>query len=178
MGRFGALDPFQAREILDDKKDENIASGGTDFLNLNQMVSSDYRRPDEKFNIRVTIDCISKFIQPKQEGIDSGRYHEGLKKPISGFERIITGKEKRLLFLKIIKAQSPGKIGFDAILVAYCIVHHFENERIVGYSVFVAVVCIFYLVFRLATQLSKLVDLHSSASCVCSLHPNRIEITS
>lgn len=106
LGRFGALDPFQAREILDDKKEE-ITAAGADFLNLNQMVSSDYRRPDEKFNIRVTIDCISKFIQPKQEGIDSGRYHEGLKKPISGFERIITGMEERsLLTTSVCEAQS------------------------------------------------------------------------
>ena len=81
---------FQAREILDDKN-KSTEKLSSDFLNLNQMVSTDYKRPDEKFNIRVTIDCISKFIQPKAEGIDSNRYHEGLKKPISGFERIITG---------------------------------------------------------------------------------------
>ena len=127
LGRFGALDPFQAREILEDKKATEVRS---DFLNLNQMVSSDNRRPDEKFNIRVTIHCISKLIQPKAEGVDSHSYQESLKKLLSGFEQIIRGRGILVYSHYSIHTKSLGQTIFNSVFFFDRIVHHIKNHFI------------------------------------------------
>ena len=61
---------FQCKEILNDsvslKKHESLSS---DYLNINEMLanmfsnaSGENKRPNEKFNIEVTIECIRKKI--------------------------------------------------------------------------------------------------------------------
>ena len=108
LGRLGALDPYQYREIsnrnkinfaLDrDSPQENHldslvlsknskSSGdtskgvmkGTESLRINEMLAKDNKCPDEKFNIRVAVDCIVKKF----------RANDNLTLPLSTCETII-----------------------------------------------------------------------------------------
>lgn len=116
LGRLGALDPYQYREISNQNKlnfaleretlpennlDTNALSKnskssgdtskgvmkGTESLRINEMLAKDNKCPDEKFNIRVAVDCIVKKF----------RANDNLTLPLSTCETIIQAAGHEIL---------------------------------------------------------------------------------
>ena len=88
LGRLGALDPYQYREITcQNKNGINAASSATDFLSINDMLAGDNKCPDEKFNIRVAVECIRRKFAA----------NDNLTLPLSTFEKIIQAAGTEIL---------------------------------------------------------------------------------